>query len=359
MSPKIPKTMKALVLEEFGKPVQLKEIPVPKPRYNEVLIKIEYAPLNPMDLSFLKGSYSSVKKLPVTPGFEGSGTVVASGGGLYGWSLIGKRVAVYVQRSPHGCYAEYAVTNAFQCITVPETVSFENAASGLVNPLTVVMMHKKTLKKKAKAIISNPGASAVGRMIYRYFTANGIKVINIVRRQEQVDLLKKEENAEYVLNSSDPNFQKDLNQLSKKLGATVSFDAVGGSLCAVILNNMPDGSSTYVYGNLSMKNSEASQNDLIFKHKKIKGFWLVDWMKKTSVLENYFLSKKLGSMYNNIMATSFARKYPLNQIEEACRFYLKNMTEGKILLSPSAIEISEINDKKINEQCAQQIQPRL
>jgi NADPH2:quinone reductase len=45
-----------------------------------VLIKIECSPLNPMDLSFIKGSYSSVKKLPATPGFEASGTVVASGG---------------------------------------------------------------------------------------------------------------------------------------------------------------------------------------------------------------------------------------------------------------------------------------
>lgn len=77
---KIPKTMKALVLEEFGKPLQVREVLVPKLKKNEVLVKIEYAPLNPMDLSFMKGSYSSVKKLPVTPGFEGSGTVVASGG---------------------------------------------------------------------------------------------------------------------------------------------------------------------------------------------------------------------------------------------------------------------------------------
>lgn len=77
---KQPKTMKALVLEEFGGTPILKDIPIPKPRHNEVLIKIEYSPLNPMDLSFLKGYYSSVKKLPVTIGFEGCGTVVASGG---------------------------------------------------------------------------------------------------------------------------------------------------------------------------------------------------------------------------------------------------------------------------------------
>jgi NADPH2:quinone reductase len=78
--PNLPKTMKALVLDEFGGTPVLKDVPVPKPKYNEVLIKIVYAPLNPMDLSFLKGYYSSVKKLPVTIGFEGCGVVVASGG---------------------------------------------------------------------------------------------------------------------------------------------------------------------------------------------------------------------------------------------------------------------------------------
>lgn len=83
MSLTVPKTMKALVLEEYGKPLQLKEVPIPKLKKNEVLIKIECSPLNPMDLSFIKGSYSSVKKLPATPGFEASGTVVASGGNIF------------------------------------------------------------------------------------------------------------------------------------------------------------------------------------------------------------------------------------------------------------------------------------
>lgn len=93
---KIPKTMMALVLEEFGATPVLKEVPVPKPRYNEVLVKIEYAPLNPMDLSFLKGYYSSVKKLPVTIGFEGSGTVVASGGTIF---LYSDRLLALVEKT--------------------------------------------------------------------------------------------------------------------------------------------------------------------------------------------------------------------------------------------------------------------
>lgn len=76
------KTMMAMVLEEFKKPAELKEIPIPVPKDGEVLIRVESAPINPSDLSFLKGHYSSNKPLPCVPGFEGSGVVVASGGGI-------------------------------------------------------------------------------------------------------------------------------------------------------------------------------------------------------------------------------------------------------------------------------------
>jgi len=74
------KTMRALVLEDFTNPAKFKEIPIPTPKDGEVLIKMESAPINPSDLAFLKGHYSSNKPFPCVPGFEGSGVVVASGG---------------------------------------------------------------------------------------------------------------------------------------------------------------------------------------------------------------------------------------------------------------------------------------
>lgn len=73
-------TMKALVLEDFKTPASLKVIEIPVPRNGEVLIRVESAPINPSDLAFLKGHYSSNKPLPCVPGFEGSGVVVSNGG---------------------------------------------------------------------------------------------------------------------------------------------------------------------------------------------------------------------------------------------------------------------------------------
>ncbi len=69
------------------------ERPVPHPGRGQVLARISAAPINPSDLTFLRGLYGFMKKLPVVPGFEGSGTVVAAGGGLMARAGVGRRVA--------------------------------------------------------------------------------------------------------------------------------------------------------------------------------------------------------------------------------------------------------------------------
>lgn len=123
--------------------------------------------------------------------------------------------------------------------------------------------------------------------------------------------------------------------MSKKLDATISFDAVGGPIAGLILKNMPENSTSYIYGNLSMKNSEASQFDLIFKKKKIKGFWLTNQLKRTPREEILRMYREIGTMYKDVLSTKYIKKYPFEKIEEAIRFYLKHMSEGKILMTYS------------------------
>jgi NADPH:quinone reductase-like Zn-dependent oxidoreductase len=115
---------------------QVERVAVPVPASGQVLIKVECAPINPSDTYFLAGIYSSMDedgkiKYPIAPGWEGAGTVVANGGGIMGWRLVGKRVAVSKCQEPNkaisigGAYQQYMVTNALQCIPLPDNVSFE------------------------------------------------------------------------------------------------------------------------------------------------------------------------------------------------------------------------------------------
>jgi NADPH:quinone reductase-like Zn-dependent oxidoreductase len=114
---------------------------------------MEAAPINPSDLGVLAGKYGHIKEVPFVPGFEGSGTVVANGGGLLGWRLVGKRCSVVAGEHTDGTYAEFMVTNAKQCIPIPNDVSFENGACAVVNPMTVEMFLDYITRGKHRAAI--------------------------------------------------------------------------------------------------------------------------------------------------------------------------------------------------------------
>ena len=114
--------MKAIMLEGPMK-LSVKEVPIPKPQDGEVLIKVMAAPINPSDLIFLHlGEYEG-KKIPATPGFEGSGIVVESGGGVMGWGMMNKRVA-FSPTINTGSYAQYALARSGECLPIDESISF-------------------------------------------------------------------------------------------------------------------------------------------------------------------------------------------------------------------------------------------
>src|SRR5258706_13026835 len=97
MTTSLPTEMTALVADAFGTDalakLRLARIPVPAPGRGQVLVKMHAAPCNPADLLYLEDRYGIDRPLPATPGFEGSGVVVASGGGLLGRRVLAKRGA--------------------------------------------------------------------------------------------------------------------------------------------------------------------------------------------------------------------------------------------------------------------------
>src|SRR5664279_4757055 len=155
MATNIPATMHALELHaEDGKPESLKlvEKPVSVPGPGEVLIKVAAAAVNPSDLAFLRGIYGTRKTLPVVPGFEGSGTVVAAGSGTMSRFYMGRRVA-FVSGEGDGTWAEYAVTPATQCVPLPKNVTLEQGSMMMVNPLTALAFMEIIRQGRHKAII--------------------------------------------------------------------------------------------------------------------------------------------------------------------------------------------------------------
>ncbi len=210
-----PHTMQAVFLEKpFGQLV-VKEVSIRDPGPGEVLIKIAAAPVNPSDIARLRNAHNEYDLKTYIPGLEGSGTVVAAGKGLLPRIWLGRRVACSSRYPSGGTWAEYMLTSAGMCFPLSRKVTDEQGSMSLVNPFTALAFFEMVKKNLHKAIIINPAAGALGRMIELLGKKHHIPVINIVRNQKQAEFLKNLGSL-YVLDSSDKSFIENLGTLSKR-----------------------------------------------------------------------------------------------------------------------------------------------
>lgn len=332
----VPATMRALELSEYdGRPESLRvvERPVPRPGENEVLVRVAAAPVNPSDLMFLQGMYGVKKRLPVVPGFEGAGEVVASGGGVLGRALVGRRVACAAQQDGDGTWAEYMRTHASLCIPLIKEVSLEQGAAMIVNPFTAYALMQQVRHGLDRAVAQTAAASALGRMVNKLALRRRVPVVNVVRRQEQVELLRAE-GAEHVLNSTDADFDERLTELCRSLRVTLAFDAVAGEMTGRLLRAMAPGGRLIVYGALSLGASTADPRSLIFERKRLEGFWLSDWLRSQNVVEKFITSRRVQHLLAAELQTEVRARLPLEEAARGLADYTSNMTGGKVLFVP-------------------------
>ena len=262
--------------------LELLEKPTPQPETNQVLVKIEATPINPSDLGVMFGlsdmanakssgaGNDTVLTAPVsqqglrvmkarlgqalTVGNEGAGTVVATGDSELAKSLEGKIVAVM----GGGMYGQYRCVDAASCLPLLEGHTAKDGASSFVNPLTALSMIETMKLEEHSALVHTAAASNLGQMLVRICQADGVELVNIVRKEEQATLLR-DMGAKYVVNSSSDSFMADLTDAIHATGATLGFDATGGgSLASSILTCMeaaaartPGGYS--IYGSIKHK----------------------------------------------------------------------------------------------------------
>jgi NADPH:quinone reductase-like Zn-dependent oxidoreductase len=325
--------MVAAVMVEPMAPLVIRRVPIPVPGKGEVLVKMEASPLNPSDLSMLTGGYAVKPRYPYIPGIEGSGTVVGHGGGLLARIRMGRRVACTSSPSGGGTWAGYMVTDAAKTIPLPNETTFEEGACMIVNPLTAVAFLRMLKTGGYRAAVNTAAASALGRMLIRLLKSENLPLINIVRRESQVAMLK-EEGAEFVLVSSSQGFEEKFASLTEKLKADIILDAVGGSLAGTLISNSPTGTRLVSYASLSGENIPVDPKDLLQNRKSLTGFYLATWLgsqKLTSTLSDISKAKK---MLSHELSTEISTIMPLSDINKAIEQYRENMTSGKIIIKP-------------------------
>ncbi|MDB3909774.1 zinc-binding dehydrogenase [Gammaproteobacteria bacterium] len=247
--------MHSTVTEAGELRLELKEQETPEPNADQVLVRVEATPINPSDLGVMFGftdmsaatstgtGGDTVLTAPVSEqgmrimkarvgqalavGNEGAGTVVATGDSDAAKSLDGKIVAI----AGGQMYGQYRCIEAASCLPLLEGHTAKDGASSFVNPMTVLSMIETMRMENHTALVHTAAASNLGQMLNRICQAEGIDLVNIVRKDEQVALLKAM-GAKYVINSSADNFMADLTDAIHETGATLAFDATGGGMLA-------------------------------------------------------------------------------------------------------------------------------
>jgi NADPH:quinone reductase-like Zn-dependent oxidoreductase len=344
MADAIPETMRAVVLGEYRADaidaiggLKIAERPIAPLQRGQVLVRIEAAPCNPSDLLLLQGKYGSLKNLPTVPGWEGAGTVIASGGGLFANWLRGKRVACALSDDRDGTWAEYFVVKASDCIPLKSKLTFDQAASLIINPFTAVGLFETARRGGHRAAIQTAAASQLGRMIIALAAEAKYPIINIVRRDEQAQLLKSL-GAKNVLNSSSDGFVNELQSLSKRLMATIAFEAIAGDMTGALLNAMPRRSAVYLYGALSEQPcGSIDPIELIFNGKSLHGFYLGNWLRRQGAFGSVRTALRVQNLIlSGRIETKVQRRLKLDEVVEGLRQYAQNMTDGKVLITPHA-----------------------
>src|SRR5580698_3007992 len=247
--------LRSLIKKNGELEISLLRVPTPEPSADEVVVRVEASPINPSDLGLLIGAAdmatakaSGTKDAPVVTakvpeaamkgmagrldesmavGNEGAGVVIKTGSSDAAKALMGKTVAMI----GGAMYAQYRTVRAADCLVLPAGTTAAEGASCFVNPLTALGMVETMRREGHKALVHTAAASNLGQMLNKICLKDGIDLVNIVRSQEQADILRKI-GAKHVVDSAAPTFTDDLLAALIETGATIAFDAIGGGKLA-------------------------------------------------------------------------------------------------------------------------------
>ena len=247
--------LQSTVHEDGQLEISLASVAVREPGPGDVIVRMEAAPINPSDLGLLfaladmtKASSAGSAERPVVTapipkpalrglsarvgqpmpvGNEGAGVVVAAGDSDAAQALLGRTVGIVGGAT----WSQYRAAPAMMVLPFPEGTKPSEAASWFVNPLTALGMTETMRREGHSALVHTAAASNLGQMLNKICLADGISLVNIVRRDEQVELLHGL-GARHVCNSSQDDFETRLVDALEETGATLGFDATGGGRLA-------------------------------------------------------------------------------------------------------------------------------
>ncbi len=355
--------------------LSLADVETPAPGPDEVVVRVEAAPINPSDLGLLIGpaDMSQARESgtaddpvvtapipaqllpaladrfdqPMAAGNEGAGVVVEAGSSGAAQALLGKTVALLAREM----YTQFRVVNVAQCLVLREGTTSEEGASCFVNPLTVLGMVETMRLEGHTALVHTAAASNLGVMLQKVCIDEAIDLVNIVRRPQHVELLQAI-GARYVCDTSAASFEDDLTAALTETGATLGFDATGGGrLATQILSGMESaamanapgfnryGSSVhkqvYIYGGLDTSPTVLHRNFGLAWG--LGGWLLTPFLERVGPEAAERLRQRVADEVTTTFASHYAREVSLAEALslEHIAVYNKRATGEKYLINPN------------------------
>ncbi|MEA2624115.1 MAG: hypothetical protein QOD06_160 [Candidatus Binatota bacterium] len=367
--------LRSTVKKEGVVELSLLRAPIPEPKPDEVVVRIDASPINPSDLGLMfAGADVSAARVSGTPedpvvtatvppalmkglggrvdqslpvGNEGAGVVVRAGSSDDARALLGKTVAML----GGAMYAQFRCIKARQCLVLPAGTTPAEGASCFVNPLSVLGMVETMRMEGHSALVHTAAASNLGQMLNKVCLRDGIGLVNIVRRQEHVGLLKTI-GAAYVVSSSAPSFMDDLTEALVATGATLAFDAIGGGRLASQILSCMEAAATrtakeysrygstvqkqvYIYGGLDRAPTELTRN--FGMAWGIGGWLLTAFLQKIGAEAAQELREQVAREIKTTFASHYDKEVSLAEAlrSEEIAVYGKQATGQKYLIDPN------------------------
>jgi len=186
----MPTTMRAVVIDRFGGPerLQLREMPVPQPAANEVLIRVNTAGIGTWDVYFRTGDIKTGHDFPVVLGTDGSGVVVDVGRSVTRFKR-GDRVYAYIWDG--GFYAEYVAVPAKSVGHVPERLSLPSAGALGVEGLTALQGVDALRLKRGESVIVHGASGNVGMVAVQLAKWRGARVLATASGRDGVAFVRR------------------------------------------------------------------------------------------------------------------------------------------------------------------------
>jgi NADPH:quinone reductase-like Zn-dependent oxidoreductase len=265
--------MRAVQLTSFGNPVdglQYVDIPEPgSPIPNQVLIGVEFSPINPNDLMVAQGVYAVRPPLPAVIGNEGVGRVLAVGSGVESVK-VGDRVL-----APLGSFTwrERVVIPAGGLFALPPDADPQQLAMLGINPPTAALLLSEYVDlKPGEWVVQNAANSGVGRWVIAFAKTRGLKTVNIVRRPELVAELEAIGGDVVVVDS--PDTAERIKAAVGRAELRLALDGVSGPATGVLAATLSPRGTLVSFAAMSEGPMSINPLDIIFKPLPMRGFWL-------------------------------------------------------------------------------------